>query len=99
MHPAPACKHVLVLVHPVESLTFICSPNNHRDYRDIPTNVGVKYNKISCIEMAEHVGIKNFQTFLLQVYELLEDDGTFLLQIAGLRRAFQVRSLLTKFQP
>lgn len=49
-----------------------------------------RYNKISCIEMAEHVGIKNFQTFLLQVRDLLEDDGLFLLQIAGLRRAFQV---------
>ena len=69
--------------------TFWC-----RDYRDIPTNVGVKYNKISCIEMAEHVGVKNFQTFLYQVRELLEDDGIFLLQIAGLRRAFQVRFFL-----
>ena len=43
--------------------TFWC-----RDYRDIPTNVGVKYNKISCIEMAEHVGVKNFLTFLEQVF-------------------------------
>ncbi len=65
--------------------TFWC-----RDYRDIPTNVGVRYNKISCIEMAEHVGVKNFLEFLNQVRELLEDDGIFLLQIAGLRRAFQV---------
>ena len=64
-----------------------------RDYRDIPTNVGVTYNKISCIEMAEHVGIQNFQKFLLQVRDLLEDDGLFLLQIAGLRRAFQVQLL------
>lgn len=42
--------------------TFWC-----RDYRDIPTNVGVSYDKISCIEMAEHVGVKNFLTFLRQV--------------------------------
>jgi cyclopropane fatty-acyl-phospholipid synthase-like methyltransferase len=66
--------------------TFWCM-----DYRDIPTRVGVRYNKISCIEMAEHVGVKNFQAFLTQVRELLQDDGVFLLQIAGLRRAFQVR--------
>ena len=59
------------------------------DYRDIPTNK--KYDKISCLEMAEHVGIKNFQTFLLQVRDLLKDDGIFYLQIAGLRRAWQVR--------
>lgn len=65
--------------------TFWCM-----DYRDIPTNVGVQYDKISCIEMAEHVGVKNFQDFLVQVRSLLKDDGIFLLQIAGLRRAFQV---------
>ena len=66
-------------------ITFWC-----RDYRDVPTNVGVVYDKISCIEMAEHVGVKNFAKFLQQVRELLHDDGIFLLQIAGLRRAFQV---------
>ena len=65
--------------------TFWC-----RDYRDIPTNIGVRYNKISCVEMSEHVGVKNFLAFLQQVRELLNDDGIFLLQIAGLRRAFQV---------
>ena len=69
--------------------TFWC-----RDYRDVPTNVGVKYSKISCIEMSEHVGVKNFQTFLLQIRDLLEDDGIFLLQIAGLRRAFQYEDLV-----
>jgi len=57
------------------------------DYRDIPQ---AKYNKISCLEMAEHVGVLRFSTFLRQVYDLLEDDGLFYLQIAGLRRAWQV---------
>jgi len=62
------------------------------DYRDIPTDK--KYDKISCLEMAEHVGIKNFQTFLLQVKDLLKDDGVFYLQIAGLRRAWQFEDLI-----
>jgi len=53
------------------------------DYRDIPTDK--KYNKITCLEMAEHVGIKNFKKFMKQCYDLLEDDGLFYLQIAGLR--------------
>ena len=53
------------------------------DYRDIP---GPAYHKISCLEMAEHVGVKNFQKFLRQVSGLLEDDGLFFLQIVGLRR-------------
>ena len=56
------------------------------DYRNLPS---ARYDKITCVEMAEHVGIKNFQTFLLQVKNLLQDDGVFYLQIAGLRRAWQ----------
>jgi cyclopropane fatty-acyl-phospholipid synthase-like methyltransferase len=44
--------------------------------------------------MAEHVGIKNFQKFLLQVRAMLEDDGIFYLQIAGLRRAWQYEDLV-----
>ncbi len=52
------------------------------DYRDIPH---AKYDKITCLEMAEHVGIKNFSTFMEQIYGLLKDDGLFYLQIAALR--------------
>lgn len=52
------------------------------DYRDIPKG---PYDKISCLEMAEHVGVKNFQRFMKQLYGLLADDGLFYLQIAGLR--------------
>ena len=53
------------------------------DYRDIPD---AKWNAISCLEMAEHVGVRNFQRFLRQVSGLLEDDGLFFLQIVALRR-------------
>lgn len=61
------------------------------DYRNLPRR---KYDKITCLEMAEHVGIKNFQRFLLQVKDMLEDDGIFYLQIAGLRRAWQYEDLV-----
>lgn len=61
------------------------------DYRNLPAK---KYDKITCLEMAEHVGIKNFQKFLLQVRSMLEDDGIFYLQIAGLRRAWQYEDLV-----
>lgn len=61
------------------------------DYRDIPKGV---YDKISCLEMAEHVGVKNFQRFLLQVRSMLADDGIFYLQIAGLRRSWQYEDLV-----
>jgi len=61
------------------------------DYRNIPA---AKYDKITCLEMAEHVGVKNFQRFLLQVKSLLKDDGVFYLQIAGLRRSWQYEDLV-----
>ena len=44
--------------------------------------------------MAEHVGIKNFQDFLLQVNDMLKDDGIFYLQIAGLRRSWYWEDLI-----
>ncbi|KAI8324233.1 S-adenosyl-L-methionine-dependent methyltransferase [Martensiomyces pterosporus] len=61
------------------------------DYRDIPRRP--RYNRITCLEMAEHVGVRKFQEFLLQVQDMLEDDGLFYLQIAGLRKAWQFEDL------
>ncbi len=64
----------------------------HRmDYRSIPHE---KYDKISCLEMAEHVGVKYFQRFMKQVAGLLKDDGLFYLQIAGLRAGYHQESLV-----
>ncbi len=53
------------------------------DYRDIPK--GQKWDKITCLEMAEHVGIRKFQGFIQMIYDMMEDDGKFYLQQAGLR--------------
>lgn len=61
------------------------------DYRNLPSQ---KWDKITCLEMAEHVGIKNFQAFLLQVRNMLKDDGVFYLQIAGLRRPWHFEDLV-----
>ena len=63
------------------------------DYRDIPVPAG-GYNKITCLEMAEHVGVRHFHTFLTQVYDMLDDDGVFFLQIAGLRKGWQYEDLI-----
>jgi cyclopropane fatty-acyl-phospholipid synthase-like methyltransferase len=54
-----------------------------QDYRDIPKGT---FNKISNLEMVEHVGIKNLKPFYSQVYDLLDDQGLFLMQWTGLRR-------------
>ncbi|KAL0930925.1 Sphingolipid C9-methyltransferase 1-like protein 1 [Colletotrichum truncatum] len=63
------------------------------DYRDIPYVEG-GYKKITCLEMAEHVGVRHFQSFLRQVYDMLDDDGVFFLQIAGLRKYWQYEDLI-----
>ena len=53
------------------------------DYRDIPQK---QYDRISSLEMVEHVGVKNLSKYCKVVYDLLKDDGIFLLQWVGLRR-------------
>lgn len=63
------------------------------DYRDAPSLSG-GYKKITCLEMAEHVGVRHFSTFLSQVYDMLDDDGVFFLQIAGLRKSWQYEDLI-----
>ena len=64
------------------------------DYRDTPLPEEGKYDKISCLEMAEHVGVRKFGSFLTQVHDMLDDDGLFLLQIAGLRKYWQYEDLI-----
>ena len=62
------------------------------DYRDIPLPPG-RYNKITCLEMAEHVGVRHLSSFFRQVNSMLDDDGVFFLQIAGLRKDWQFEDL------
>lgn len=66
------------------------------DYRESPKSekASGKYDKITCLEMAEHVGIRRFGAFLAQVYDALEDDGIFFLQYAGLRKSWQYEDLV-----
>jgi len=62
-----------------------------RDYREIPDET---FDKILSLEMVEHVGVKNLQGFYENVYDLLNDDGTFVLQWAGLRRDWHWEDLI-----
>src|SRR5262249_34249269 len=61
------------------------------DYRDIPDT---KYDKISSLEMVEHVGVKNLRSFYEQVRDLLTDEGLFFLQWTGLRRGLRPEDLI-----
>jgi cyclopropane fatty-acyl-phospholipid synthase-like methyltransferase len=54
------------------------------DYREIPSDM--KFDKITAIEMAEHVGLQNFPLFLTNIKSMMKDDGMFLMQVAGLRQ-------------
>jgi cyclopropane-fatty-acyl-phospholipid synthase len=49
------------------------------DYRD----VGGQFDKIVSLGMFEHVGRKNYRTFMKTVHGLLKDDGLFLLHTIG----------------
>ncbi|MBN1382657.1 MAG: cyclopropane fatty acyl phospholipid synthase [Deltaproteobacteria bacterium] len=55
-------------------VTFI-----HQDYREISGN----FDKIVSIGMFEHVGYKNYRTFMEICHRCLKDDGIFLLQTIG----------------
>lgn len=63
------------------------------DYRDLPMEKG-KYTKIVSLEMAEHVGVRRYGAFLRQVYDLLDDNGIFVFQVAGFRPSWQFEDLV-----
>ena len=63
------------------------------DYRDIPTPEG-GWNKITSLEMVEHVGVRHLGTFLRQIHDMLDDDGVFFLQYSGIRKSWQYEDLV-----
>lgn len=52
------------------------------------------YDRVTSLEMAEHVGIRRYQEFLGLVHDMLKDDGVFYFQVAGLRRAWRYEDLV-----
>ena len=42
----------------------------------------------------QHVGIRRYDTFLKDVYNLLEDDGILVFQVAGIRPTWQYEDLI-----
>lgn len=62
------------------------------DYRDTPVPDG-GYDKITALEMSEHVGVRNFSAFMEQCYNMLSDEGVFLLQYTGIRKSWQYEDL------
>jgi len=71
---------------PEEQSKILCM-----DYRDIPKQ---KFNKITQLEMGEHVGIRKLTGFFRQCYDMLEDDGVMYVQLSGLRQAWQYEDFI-----
>ncbi|CRG89933.1 hypothetical protein PISL3812_06972 [Talaromyces islandicus] len=71
---------------PEEQSKILCM-----DYRDAPKQ---KYNKISQLEMGEHVGVRKLTGFFRQCYDMLEDDGAMYVQLSGLRQAWQYEDFI-----
>ncbi|KAJ5726870.1 hypothetical protein N7493_005897 [Penicillium malachiteum] len=61
------------------------------DYRDIPNT---KFDKITQLEMGEHVGIRKLTRFFRQCYDMLNDDGAMYVQLSGLRQAWQYEDFI-----
>ena len=64
------------------------------DAHDIPDEPAGRFTKISSLEQAEHIGVRRYQSFMKKIYNLLDDDGTFVLQVAGLRPSWQYEDLV-----
>lgn len=80
------------------------------DYREIPTGtkynkiVSLEMAEVShhfvdsppwkITAFFKHVGIRRYSQFLSEVYDLLHDDGIFVLQVAGIRPSWQYEDLI-----
>ncbi len=64
-----------------------------QDYRDLR---GERFDRIFSIGMIEHVGYKNYRTFMEVVHRCLPDDGLFLLHCIGSNRSSTKTDLWTR---
>jgi len=53
-----------------------------------------RFNPPSLTLSLQHVGIRRYSQFLRQVYNLLDDDGIFVFQVAGIRPSWQFEDLI-----
>lgn len=70
------------------------------DYRELPELTAgaegdeLRFDKIACIEMVEHVGWKNLGPFFESLRDLLDDQGLLLLQWTGLKRGLDKEEMI-----
>ncbi|OGZ64699.1 MAG: cyclopropane-fatty-acyl-phospholipid synthase [Candidatus Staskawiczbacteria bacterium RIFCSPLOWO2_01_FULL_40_39] len=64
-----------------------------QDYRDTTG----KFDHIVSVGMFEHVGVKNYRTYMEDVNNLLKDDGLFLLHTIGSSRGISIDPWIEKY--
>ena len=57
-----------------------------QDYRDL-LNSNTRFDRIVSVGMFEHVGFKNYRTYMQTVFHVLKSDGLFLLHTIGSNRS------------
>ncbi len=60
------------------------------DYRDLPKQVGGRFERIVSVGMFEHVGARNYPAYFDVARQLLADEGLFLLHTIGNSRTVAV---------
>jgi cyclopropane-fatty-acyl-phospholipid synthase len=58
-----------------------------KDYRDVAAG---EYDHVVSLGMFEHVGVKNYRTYMQVVSDHLKSEGLFILQTIGVNSSFQV---------
>jgi len=73
---------------------------DYRDVSDPPSHKASegqrKFDHIVSLGMFEHVGVKNYRTFMKVVHNALKDDGLFLLHTIGGNRSVRATDLWTE---
>jgi cyclopropane-fatty-acyl-phospholipid synthase len=65
----------------------------YQDYRDVTE----KFDRITSIEMFEHVGLEYYPTYFAKARECLKDDGIFLFQTGGINVSNFTNIWITKY--
>ncbi len=61
-----------------------------QDYRDVSASAAGRFDRIFSLGMFEHVGVRNYRTYLSTVRRLLEPNGLFLLHTIGANVSVEV---------
>lgn len=66
------------------------------DYRDFFSTNSERFDSISCIEVLDHIGLAHFNDFFEIVFENLDNDGSFFLQVITRPEPGQTSSWIDK---